>query len=498
MVDRSQEECRTHGRGRERRWRGNARGRMLLTYRTRVRVVGESLLNWHDTNQRDHAGVLRHSEVMLFLRWSQAIRSPPEGSNIPYLGSVTVAKSFERGRITDWQGGRGILQIESSEAWFFVRAYNMEPDGRDLPVKVGEAVAFEWIHEGRRMIVARCVRLDYGSLPNDWALQEWPPAVEKWTPVACLGKGLNGEVWRATGAANKEIAIKYVHRATDVAYKRFRAEVELNRKLQGMRGVLPVLDYRLPIELSLENPAWLAMPLAIPFMESPAVATLESLVSGFVQIAEVLAELAARGIAHRDIKPDNLFWFEGAAAVGDFGLADFPGKEALTAPIDKLGPTFYLAPEMLNEPHLSDGRPADVYSLAKSLWVLATGQRYPIPGAHTDIVYQTRLSTYVRHSHARFLDALIARCTRHDPRERPGMEEFAGELRAWMERPRASRPRRPRSCTDRELSKVGVQLTDDQYLILHCVQCGQGWSPNLRRGGKLPYGYWRCPNGCNR
>ncbi len=183
--------------------------------------------------------------------------------------------------------------------------------------------------------------------------------------------------------------------------------------------------------------------------------------------------------------------------VGDFGLVDFPGKESLTGHHKKLGPMFYLAPEMLNEPHSSDGRPADVYSFAKSLWVLATGQNYPIPGEHRDSVYQTRLSAYVGHRRSRDLDRLIAQCTRHDARQRPAMATVAADLRLWSKGKLEGRYSFPKRCTERELAKVAVQLTDPLRLILHCRQCGRGWSPNIKSGGKLPRGYWRCPSGCN-
>ena len=33
--------------------------------------------------------------------------------------------------------------------------------------------------------------------------------------------------------------------------------------------------------------------------------------------------------------------------------------------------------------------------------------------------------------------------------------------------------------------------------LYRCNQCGETWSPNLMHGGRLPKGWWRCPNGCN-
>ena len=55
----------------------------------------------------------------------------------------------------------------------------------------------------------------------------------------------------------------------------------------------------------------------------------------------------------------------------------------------------------------------------------------------------------------------------------------------------------PDRCTEGQLKKVGVSLVSLSNLLLRCDRCGQGWSPNLQPGGRLPRGYWKCPKGCN-
>lgn len=57
--------------------------------------------------------------------------------------------------------------------------------------------------------------------------------------------------------------------------------------------------------------------------------------------------------------------------------------------------------------------------------------------------------------------------------------------------------KRPRRYSAAELAKVDVELTDASRVWLACNNCGQQWSPNILPGGKLPSGYWKCPNGCN-
>ena len=47
------------------------------------------------------------------------------------------------------------------------------------------------------------------------------------------------------------------------------------------------------------------------------------------------------------------------------------------------------------------------------------------------------------------------------------------------------------------IKKHNVTLADEKRLLLQCNECGKGWSPNLDLGGRLPKGYWKCPNKCN-
>jgi len=48
------------------------------------------------------------------------------------------------------------------------------------------------------------------------------------------------------------------------------------------------------------------------------------------------------------------------------------------------------------------------------------------------------------------------------------------------------------------LKKRKVTLIDFSGTWLECDDCGSRWSPNYKPGGKLPRGYWVCPDGCNK
>ncbi len=254
----------------------------------------------------------------------------------------------------------------------------------------------------------------------------------RWTLQRPIGKGGNAIVWQAVDDEGARAALKILRRRGDEALARFTDEVCVLRSLSAGSGVLPLLDASIPE--SRGRAAWLAMPLATPIHdalgENP---TLEEVVEVIRDVAAVLATLHAEGIAHRDIKPANLFRHQGRWAVGDLGLATYPDKEALTQENKKLGPAWYIAPEMLNSPSTADALPADVYSLAKTMWVLATGQRYPVQGEQRLDRPEIGIRSQVAHARAGVLDVLIEDMTAHNPERRPTMEQVAGELRSWLE-----------------------------------------------------------------
>jgi serine/threonine protein kinase len=173
------------------------------------------------------------------------------------------------------------------------------------------------------------------------------------------------------------------------------------------------------------------MPLAVPIKRALARADLTTTVHAVATIARTLAGLHHENIFHRDIKPANLFRLKGAWVIGDFGLVDYPDKDAITAPGKRLGPQNFIPWELLKAPESAHGGPVDVYLMAKTLWVLATGQTYPPPGPHRTEDVQTRIETYVDHPKVRFLDQLMESATRHDPASRSSMQRVADELFDW-------------------------------------------------------------------
>jgi Protein kinase domain len=281
--------------------------------------------------------------------------------------------------------------------------------------------------EGRRM--AQEKKLATGQQFGDWTLQGAEP----------LGRGGNGVVWEAIGPSGRVGAIKFLHKNHFICkrFSRFSDEIRFLKAEAGRKGILPLLDANLPTNPTTDDRPWLVTPLATPFnkMELAGIQNLPALVERIRSVAETLAGLHAENKWHRDLKPDNLFDLDGVSAVGDFGLVDFPDKQAVTESKELVGPLFYVAPEMMTDAQDTPGGPGDVFALAKTLWVLASGQTFPLQGEQRADSPGLRLSTYCPHPRATILDRLLETATRHNAATRVAMQGLANELAAWLSQP---------------------------------------------------------------
>lgn len=204
------------------------------------------------------------------------------------------------------------------------------------------------------------------------------------------------------------------------------------REMEGRAGVLPLVDAEMPDASRKPVAGWLVTPVAEVSYEALEGLELREVVRAVQEVAATLAELHADpGKAHRDLKPSNLFRWDEQWVLGDFGLVTGDESEALTAPGRIVGPINFVAFEVMIDPTTADPFRADVFSLAKTLWVLATAQRWP-PGGQQR-VGDLPISQYRQHPRSDLLDSLIDRATSLHPEDRPSMAEFAEELRAWLD-----------------------------------------------------------------
>jgi serine/threonine protein kinase len=176
------------------------------------------------------------------------------------------------------------------------------------------------------------------------------------------------------------------------------------------------------------------MPVAVPISQALEGKPLSDVVTAVAAIADTLAQLQRDyGIAHRDIKPGNLYELNGLWLIGDFGLVALPDAEALTAEGRQVGPAHYTAYEMVLDPTTANPHPADVYSLGKTLWVLATGQAWPPEGHQPVSTRGFEVGDFRPHPRAAALDQEVDLMTRLHPEERPSKEQVARDLTTWQE-----------------------------------------------------------------
>lgn len=216
------------------------------------------------------------------------------------------------------------------------------------------------------------------------------------------------------------------------AKERFINEIDVvEQNSSSISGILPI------IQSSKEN-FWYTMPIAQRIEEHLAEKTFDDVVKGVIQLAETLEKLHELEISHRDIKPSNIYFYNDRFSLGDFGLVSFPDSGNLTKSTRGVGAVFTMAPEMRRYPNKADGKKADVYSLAKTLWILLCEDKKGFEGTYDSLEPNISLRKNLIFKEIRnnrylaSLERLLKKATEYDPDNRPSMAEFKDELNRFM------------------------------------------------------------------
>ena len=208
--------------------------------------------------------------------------------------------------------------------------------------------------------------LDAGTRIGDWIIDR------------PLDEGGMGAVYLCHNFLSERItaAIKVMDRQrADVSRDRFVREVEAMASLRH-ESVVRILGFG-------EAPEHRAFFIAMELVEGEPLS--KRIQSGpwawpgprevFLKIARGLAHAHSRGIAHRDIKPQNLMiGADNSACIIDFGISVAEGRTSLTTEGMFLGTVTHMAPELFG--HQSpDSIKADIYALGQVYYEVLTGHR---------------------------------------------------------------------------------------------------------------------------
>ena len=259
------------------------------------------------------------------------------------------------------------------------------------------------------------------------------PWVSKYNLVSeNIGEGGNAFVHKISDKNNNIFAIKVLdlEHTNKEKKARFLQEIRIMSKHSDLDAIMPVLD-------SSSSEYWYVMPLATPVSDfiKQKLKSFKDIQSILVDIASALCEIHSRDLEHRDIKPENIYFWNGKIRFGDFGLVNFPDNHNNLTKSDRgIGSIFTIAPEMKRYPKTSDGKKANIYSLAKTIWILLTGESKGFDGQYLQTGdYSLRRYGNLKKNHLVELENLLYLATSYYPDSRPNIDGFCSELKRWID-----------------------------------------------------------------
>ena len=249
-----------------------------------------------------------------------------------------------------------------------------------------------------------------------------------------IGKGGNGVVWSAyrENSSSEKIAIKFVKCASDTKKKRFEREVTTQSNFEH-KSIVPINEYH-----TSGTNCWFSMPICSSTSILLRGRNATEICDKYLNIISAVKYIHSKGIAHRDIKPDNILDLDGNLVLADFGLISIPlssRDRRITKVKNKIGNFATIAPELRYVEDINtDFRPADVYSLGVTLWMLLNKDENGFDGQYGSSA-KNKMNIALRDERLelRDLHELLEKATENDPNLRPSIEEFEDKLIHWIE-----------------------------------------------------------------
>ena len=262
----------------------------------------------------------------------------------------------------------------------------------------------------------------------------------RYSLIERVGQGGMSVVYRAKDAVlDREVALKLMHphlaqRADSRA--RFSREAKAVARLRH-RNIVEIFDYAPPeSDKAYIVTEFIDGPTLGAFMDATSIWMPEAALLLFIPIAEALEAAHAKGIIHRDVKPENIMIrSNGEPVLMDFGIAQMVDMETLTATGTMLGSPAHMAPEVIDGHDV--GAPADVFSLGTTLYWLICGA-LPFSGPNPSALFRRILETrydpvlHRRPSTNRKLARLVESCLAREPSERPTCAELVEGMRGLL------------------------------------------------------------------